>query len=116
MLGGVGASFDGTVGWGVKEGKLGALGVWDSDVDGQAKGLLWAGPVEVDGVVDGANGFDVAVAVFVAAAGSWELGVVLLGVLIKNDGRVEVVAVANGLTAGFAGSAACAGVGAKGFC
>lgn len=98
----------------MKEGKLGALDVWDSDVDGQANGLLWAGPVEVDGVVEEANGFDLVVAV--AAAGSWELGVVLPGVLFKNDGRVEVVAVANGLAAGFAGSAAGAGFGAKGFC
>lgn len=115
LLGGVGASFDGTAGWGVKEGKLGALDVWDSDVGGQPNGLLLAGPAAVDGVVDEVNEFNAAIVVGPVVTPDDALEVVAIP-LLNGDGAVEVVADANGLTAGFAGSAVGAGVGAKGFC
>ena len=99
----------------MKEGKLGALGVWDSDVSGQPNGLLLAGPAEVEGVVDEVNEFNGAVVVAPVVTPDDSLGVVVIP-LLNGDGALEVVADANGLRAGFAGSAAGAGVGAKGFC
>lgn len=61
-------------------------------------------------MVDEDNEFNEAVAA--APADSLE---VVVRPLANTDGVVEVVAGANGLTAGFGGSAAGAGAGAKGF-